>query len=50
VQVAPLVENQTLACQTCQYQTLCRFDRAYNQPQKAEVCLPTLDEMDAECS
>jgi ATP-dependent helicase/nuclease subunit B len=40
VDVAPLVEHDTLACRLCDFQDVCRFDRAYNEPRAAEGALP----------
>ena len=42
VEAAPLVEKRTLACRRCEYQPLCRFDRALNRVRPAEAVLPTL--------
>jgi ATP-dependent helicase/nuclease subunit B len=42
IDVAPLVEKRTLACRTCDFQTVCRFDRAFNRPRLAEAVLPRL--------
>ncbi len=42
VEVAPLVEKRTLACRTCDFQAVCRFDRAFNRPRLAEAVLPRL--------
>lgn len=44
IDVAPLVENRTLACRLCDFQAVCRFDPAYNTPRAAEVALPRLGE------
>ncbi len=44
VDIAPLVENDTLACRDCSYNTLCRFDRAFNRPRPAETALPMLED------
>jgi ATP-dependent helicase/DNAse subunit B len=52
VDVAPLVEGRRLACATCAYQSICRFDPAFNRPRAAERVLPVLPtptEIDAEC-
>lgn len=43
VDIAPLVEHKTLACKTCDFRAVCRFDRAFNRPRAAEAALPTLD-------
>jgi ATP-dependent helicase/nuclease subunit B len=42
VDVAPLVENCTLACRNCDFQPVCRFDPMYNTPRPAERALPQL--------
>lgn len=42
VAVAPLLENRKLACKSCEYLPVCRFDRALNTPRRAEVDLPAL--------
>jgi ATP-dependent helicase/nuclease subunit B len=42
VDVAPLVEKRTLACRTCDFPAVCRFDRAFNRPRLAEAVLPRL--------
>jgi ATP-dependent helicase/nuclease subunit B len=42
IDVAPLVENRTLACRTCEFATLCRFEPVFNRPRAAEKALPTL--------
>ncbi len=42
VEVAPLVEGQTLACRTCAHRSVCRFEREYNQPRRAERFIPNL--------
>jgi len=46
ITVAPLVENRTLACRTCDFQPVCRFDRAFNRPRAAEAVLPRLADED----
>ena len=43
VDVAPLVEQRTLACTRCEFRTVCRFDRASNRPRAAEAALPQLE-------
>lgn len=35
--VAPLVENRTLACRNCDYRAVCRFDRVFNTPRGTSV-------------
>ncbi len=40
--VAPLVEKRCLACGTCDFRDVCRFDRAFNRPRAAESALPQL--------
>jgi ATP-dependent helicase/DNAse subunit B len=42
IDVAPLVENRTLACRNCDYRAACRFDPMYNTPRTAERALPQL--------
>ncbi len=46
VDVAPLVESQCLACKWCDFRSVCRFDRAYNDVRAAEVALPQLEQVD----
>jgi ATP-dependent helicase/nuclease subunit B len=43
IDVSPLVENRRLACQVCEFQAVCRFDRAYNTPRVAAAVLPRLE-------
>jgi ATP-dependent helicase/nuclease subunit B len=43
IDVAPLVENRTLACRTCEFATLCRFEPMFNRPRAAERSLPVLE-------
>jgi len=44
-EVAPLAigtpRSRSLACQSCDFSRVCRFDRAYNTPRAAELHLPT---------
>lgn len=42
IDIAPLLENKTLACQTCELATLCRFEPVFNRPRRAEKSLPLL--------
>lgn len=42
VDVAPLVEGQTLACRSCDFRTVCRFEPLFNRPRPAERALPVL--------
>lgn len=42
VDVAPLVEGRRLACGTCAFRAVCRFDTAFNRPRAAERVLPIL--------
>ena len=42
IEVAPLVEADTLACRNCDFAAVCRFDRAFNRPRAAEHTLPHL--------
>ncbi|MCK4341754.1 MAG: PD-(D/E)XK nuclease family protein [Phycisphaerae bacterium] len=44
IEVAPLVEKRILACRLCEFQAVCRFDRAYNRPRAAEQTLPRLSD------
>jgi ATP-dependent helicase/nuclease subunit B len=44
IDVAPLVENRRLACRSCDFQPVCRFDPMYNTPRAAERALPQLSE------
>jgi len=49
ISIAPLVEKDRLACGTCDFRDVCRFDRAFNRPRAAEAALPQLaDAADAE--
>jgi ATP-dependent helicase/nuclease subunit B len=48
IDVSPLVENRRLACRVCEFQAVCRFDRAYNSPRAAEAVLPRLDTTESE--
>ncbi len=48
IDVAPLVERNTLACRNCDFRRVCRFDRAYNRPRAAETVLPILAPHDGE--
>jgi ATP-dependent helicase/DNAse subunit B len=38
--VSPLVEDRCRACEWCEFQTVCRFDPAYNRTRSAENDLP----------
>jgi ATP-dependent helicase/nuclease subunit B len=42
VDVAPLLERKTLACQRCDFQPVCRFELMFNRPRVAEESLPVL--------
>ncbi len=42
ITVAPLVERDRLACATCDFRDVCRFDRAFNRPRAAQAALPQL--------
>ncbi len=42
IPVAPLLEKRRLACCYCEYQTVCRYDPAYNRARRAESVLPKL--------
>ncbi len=51
VSPSPLVENRTLACGTCSFRPICRFERPLNAVRAAEALLPRLsggDEGDGE--
>ena len=48
IDVSPLVEKRTLACRTCDFRILCRFDRMLNRPRAAETSLPVLGDVPAE--
>lgn len=50
VDVAPLVENNTLACRNCEFGALCRFDPIFNRPRVPETSLPTLGQLAANAS
>lgn len=41
--IEPLVERRTLACRTCDFQAVCRFDPQLNHPRDARYRLPVLD-------
>jgi ATP-dependent helicase/nuclease subunit B len=43
IEVAPLLENHTLACRSCDFRPVCRFDPMYNTPRPAERALPRLN-------
>ena len=45
IDVAPLLENKTLACRTCEFATLCRFEPVFNRPRAAEKSLPVLGQV-----
>jgi len=45
IDVAPLLENRTLACQRCDFRPVCRFDTFFNRPRVAEHSLPTLEQV-----
>ena len=44
IDVSPLLEKKTLACQKCEFGTLCRFEPIFNRPRVAERSLPTLEQ------
>ncbi|MBU0616823.1 MAG: PD-(D/E)XK nuclease family protein [Planctomycetes bacterium] len=50
IDVTPLVENKTLACRTCEFATLCRFEPVFNQPRAPEKSLPVLGQVAADGS
>ena len=50
IDVAPLVENRTWACRTCDFATLCRFEPVFNRARLAEESLPLLDQAAADDS
>ena len=41
--MAPLVEKKTLACRTCEFGSVCRFEPVFNRPRAVEGALPALD-------
>ncbi|MCH7873543.1 MAG: hypothetical protein IID33_17740 [Planctomycetes bacterium] len=41
IDVSPLVEKKCLACGTCDFRPVCRFDRAFNDPRDAATYLPS---------
>ena len=41
IDVSPLVEKKCLACGTCEFRPVCRFDRAFNDPRDAASHLPS---------
>ena len=44
-EVAPLVEGRTLACRTCEYGAVCRFEPVFNRPRVAETTLPRVEDV-----
>jgi len=40
IDVAPLLDGDRLACATCDFATVCRFDWTFNRPRAAERALP----------
>ncbi|MGE0479171.1 MAG: PD-(D/E)XK nuclease family protein [Phycisphaerae bacterium] len=40
IDASPLIEGRKLACRTCEYRAVCRFDRLTNEPRAAETELP----------
>jgi len=42
IDVAPLLDGNRLACATCDFATVCRFDWTFNRPRAAEQALPCL--------
>ncbi len=50
IDVAPLREDRTLACRTCSYRPVCRFDRAYNRIRPVELTLPAITTDDTSAS
>lgn len=44
VEVSPLVEGQRLACQKCDFRTLCRFEPLLNRARPVERALPVLSQ------
>jgi ATP-dependent helicase/nuclease subunit B len=42
IDVAPLLENKTLACRNCDFRLVCRFELVFNRPRLAEKSLPML--------
>ncbi|MFQ5806804.1 MAG: PD-(D/E)XK nuclease family protein [Phycisphaerae bacterium] len=47
IDVAPLLENRTLACRICEFGSLCRFEPIFNRPRVAEKSLPVLGQTGA---
>ena len=47
VRVAPLLENDTLACKHCAYRPVCRFEKTKHVPRAAELALPTPNKLRA---
>jgi ATP-dependent helicase/nuclease subunit B len=45
IEPAPLVERRTLACTTCPFGAVCRFERALNAVRPVETSLPALAEI-----
>jgi len=45
IDIVPLLENDRLACKFCDFQPVCRFERAFNSPRVAERTLPVLNEV-----
>lgn len=43
VAIEPLIEKRTLACRSCDYQRLCRFEPIFNDARVAEVRLPQIN-------
>lgn len=48
VSPSPLVENRTLACRTCSFKPICRFERPLNTVRAAEKLLPRITGEDRE--
>ena len=42
IEIEPLVIAKRLACRDCAFQSVCRFERAYNRPRAVESALPHL--------
>lgn len=48
IEVAPLVEDKTLACQRCAYRSICRYEAPLNRARPAEFALPQLSDVRAD--
>ena len=48
IDIAPLVENKTLACRNCDYAKVCRFEQIFNRPRRVDVALPNIADVISE--